>query len=80
MSEWRQIGGRYWEVFKLLYERLSGITSPAAGQEVTKIGFWEDTNGNTKYIKFQNGENVLYTLAFSNAGEAAAETWSITRL
>jgi len=49
------------------------------GQKITKLGFWEDANGNLKYIKVYDGESLLFTLTFSNAGAASEESWSITR-
>ena len=56
-----------------------GITGLTPEQHVTKIGFWEDVDGNIKYIKFYDDNNLVFTLEFSNAGAAGAETWSITR-
>jgi hypothetical protein len=58
---------------------LSTFTAPPLGKKITKIGFWEDAEGNMKYIKFQQGDTVLFTLEFSNGGTADSETWSITR-
>ena len=58
---------------------VSGIMAPPKGHKITKIGFWEDSNGNLKYIKAYDGETLLFTLTFSNAGEAAAETWNMAR-
>ena len=58
---------------------LSTLTSAPIGKKISKIGFWEDANGNIKYIKFYEGNDLLFTLTFSNAGEAASETWNITR-
>lgn len=55
------------------------ITSPPVGKKVTKIGVWEDANGNKKYVKFYEDEELLYTLTWSNAGEATEETYNITR-
>jgi hypothetical protein len=49
------------------------------GQKITKLGFWEDSNGNLKYIKAYDGETLLFTLTFNNAGEATQETWNIAR-
>lgn len=51
----------------------------ARGKNITKIGFWEDSSGNIKYIKFYDGEEELYVLTFSDAGASAEETWNITR-
>jgi hypothetical protein len=69
------------EHLQLQYIRaaLSGITAPGKGHKITKIGFWEDSNGDIKYIKFYDDETELFTLTFSNAGEATEETWNITR-
>jgi len=58
---------------------LSSITRVPSGKSVSKIGFWEDSDGNIKYIKFYDGTDVIFTLEFSNAGTASSETWSITR-
>ena len=49
------------------------------GQKITKLGFWEDSNGNLKYIKAYDGETLLFTLTFSTAGEATQETWNVAR-
>jgi len=57
----------------------SSITKIPVGKTVTKIGFWEDANGDVKYIKFYDGAEELYVLTFSNAGAASSETWNITR-
>ncbi len=58
---------------------LSSITAPGKDHKITKIGFWEDANSNIKYIKFYDGETLLFTLTFSDAGEATEETWNIAR-
>jgi len=58
----------------------SSISRIPSGKSVSKIGFWEDSDGNIRYIKFYDGEEVLFTLEFSNAGTASSETWSITRI
>jgi len=50
-----------------------------ADKTVTKISFWEDASGNIKYIKYYDGAELLFTLEFSDAGTASAETWSVTR-
>jgi len=72
--------GQYQQAYKAIYDAIrSGLANAPQGKNVTKIGFWEDANGNIKYIKFYDGAEVLFTLTFSNAGAAGAETWSITR-
>lgn len=72
--------GRYQEAFKAIHDAIrSSLLAPPEGKNITKIGFWEDSNGDIKYIKFYDGEELLFTLAFSNAGEASEETWNITR-
>lgn len=58
---------------------LSGIMAPSKSHKITKLGFWEDSNGNLKYIKAYDGETLLFTLTFSNAGAASSETWNMTR-
>ena len=71
---------RYAEAYKAIYDAIrSGLTKVPQGKNVTKIGFWEDSDGNIKYIKFYDGEELLFTLTFSDAGEATEETWSIAR-
>ena len=55
------------------------FTRAPEGKQITKIGFWEDTNGDIKYIKFYDGETLLLTLTSSKAGEATEETWNFTR-
>lgn len=78
MSEvpWSQ----YDKAYKAIHDAIrSLITSAPEGKKITKIGFWEDADGNIRYIRFYDGETLLFTLAFSNAGEAASETWSISR-
>lgn len=46
---------------------------------IKKISVWEDIDGNVKYIKYYDSQgNLLFTLEFSNAGEALTER-SITR-
>jgi hypothetical protein len=72
--------GDYSWAFQAIHDAIrSGLASAPAGKKVTKVGFWEDANGDIKYIKFYDGEDLLFTLTFSDAGEAASETWSITR-
>jgi hypothetical protein len=72
--------GRYEEAYKAIHNAIvSGITKPPEGRKITKIGFWEDANGNIKYIKYYDGATLLFTLEFSNAGAASSETWSIAR-
>jgi len=72
--------GRYGEAYRAIHDAIrSALAAPPEGKKVTKIGFWEDAEGNIKYVKFYDGADLLFTLAFSNAGEAASETWSITR-
>lgn len=74
-----QWGSSPW-AYKAIHDAIrSGLASAPAGKKVTKIGFWEDANGNVKYMKFYDGEELLFTLTFSVAGEASSETWSITR-
>ena len=75
-SKW----GDYAWAYKAIHDAVrSGLASAPAGKKVTKVGFWEDANGDVKYIKFYDGEDLLFTLTFSDAGEASEETWSITR-
>lgn len=72
--------GSYSWAFKAIHDAIrSDLANAPQGKKVTKIGFWEDADGNIKYIKFYDGEELLFTLSFSNAGEAAAETWNIVR-
>jgi len=76
MVEW----GNYAEAYKAIHDAIrSSLTNAPEGKSITKIGFWEDVNGNIKYIKFYDGAELLFTLTLSNAGEATSETWSITR-
>jgi len=58
---------------------LSALTAAPEDKKVVKVGFWEDANGNIKYIKFYDGAELLFTLTFSNAGVATSETWSVER-
>jgi len=71
--------GNFSEAFKAIYYALKGITAPPSGKDITKIGFWEDANGDIKYIKFYDGAELLFTLTFSDAGASSAETWNVTR-
>jgi len=72
--------GQYAQAFKAIHDAMrSGLAKAPEGKNVTKIGFWEDANGNIKYIKFYDDAELLFTLEFSNAGAAGSETWSITR-
>lgn len=74
------VWGRYPEAYKAIHDAIrSGLANAPQGKNVTKIGFWEDVDGNIRYIKFYDGADLLFTLEFSNAGEAASETWSIIR-
>jgi len=76
MVEW----GNYAEAYKAIHDAIrSGLANAPEGKSITKIGFWEDANGDIKYIKFYAGAELLFTLEFSNAEEAASETWNITR-
>jgi len=77
MAEW----GNYAKAYKAVHDAIrSGLTSAPEGKDVRKMGFWEDSEGNVRYIKFYDGEGVLlFTIEFSNAGEATSETWNITR-
>lgn len=76
MVEW----GNYAEAYKAIHDAIrSGLADAPKGKNITKIGFWEDSDGNIRYIKFYADAELTFTLTFSNAGEAAAETWSITR-
>jgi len=56
-----------------------GLTNPLGGHKVTRIGVWEDVNGDTRYMKYYDGNELLFTVAFGNAEEALSETWSIVR-
>ena len=74
-----QWGNSAW-AYKAIHDAIrSGLASAPEGKKVRKIGFWEDSSGNIKYIKFYDGETLLFTLTFSDAGEASSETWNITR-
>jgi hypothetical protein len=76
LTEW----GQYAKAYEMLHNALiSGIVAAPEGHKVTKLGFWEDGNGNLRYIKAYDGELLLFTLEFSNASEAGSETWSIIR-
>jgi len=76
MVEW----GNYAEAYKVIHDAIrSGLADAPEGKNITKIGFWEDSNGDIKYIKFYDGAELLFTLEFSNAGSAPSETWNITR-
>jgi hypothetical protein len=71
---------RRYEAFKAIHDAIrSGLLSAPEGKKITKLSFWEDANGNIKYIKAYDGAELLFTLEFSNAGASAAETWNITR-
>lgn len=70
---------RYAEAYEAIHSALRTIMAPRKGEKITKLGFWEDVNGDLKYIKAYDGETVIFTLEFSNAGEATEETWNITR-
>jgi len=56
-----------------------GLTNPLGVHKVTRIGVWEDVNGDTRYMKYYDGNELLFTVAFDNAQEALSETWSIAR-
>lgn len=72
--------GQYQQAYKAIHDAIrSGLANAPQGKNVTKIGFWEDSDGNIKYIKFYDGAGLLFTLEFSNAGAAGSETWNITR-
>jgi len=72
--------GQYQQAYKAIHDAIrSGLANVPQGKNVTKIGFWEDSDGNIKYIKFYDGAELLFTLEFSNAGAAGSETWNITR-
>lgn len=72
--------GQYQQAYRAIHDAIrSGLANAPQGKNVTKIGFWEDSDGNIKYIKFYDGVELLFTLEFSNAGAAGAETWNITR-
>lgn len=76
MVEW----GNYAEAYKAIHDAIrSSLADTPEGKNITKIGFWEDANGDIKYIKFYDGAELLFTLEFSNAGAASSETWNITR-
>jgi len=76
MVEW----GRYADAYRAIHDAiLSALSAPPQGKKVTKIGFWEDADGNIRYVKFYESAELLFTLTFSNAGEAASETWNLTR-
>lgn len=64
---------------ELIVKQIGAITDAPSNQTITKLGFWEDADGKMKYIKYYSGETLLFTLTFSDAGEAASETWNITR-
>jgi len=75
MVEW----GNYREAYKAIHDAIrSGLASVSEGKTLTKIEFGEDAAGNIKEIKFYDGEELLFTLTFSNAS-AVASTWDITR-
>jgi len=75
-SKW----GDYSWAFKAIHDAIrSGLAGAPIGKNITKVGFWEDADGNIKYIKFYDGAELLFTLEFSNAGAAGSETWNITR-
>jgi len=70
----------YAQAYKAIHDAIrSGLAKAPEGKNVTKIGFWEDANGNIKYIKFYDGAELLFTLTFSDAGESSEETWNIMR-
>jgi len=65
----------YAQAYKAIHDAIrSGLAKAPEGKNVTKIGFWEDANGNIKY-----GAELLFTLTFSDAGESSEETWNIMR-
>ena len=57
----------------------SGLTDSPVGRKVTRIGFWEDVNSDTRYMKYYDGNDLLFTVTFGNAQEVLSETWSMTR-
>ena len=72
--------GQYAQAYNAIHDAIrSGLASAPEGKKVTKIGFWEDADSNIKYIKFYDGEELLFTLTLSDAGAAGSETWNITR-
>ena len=62
-----------------LKSRLSILNAPPDGKNITKISFWEDAEGNTKYIKYYSNDDNIYSLTFSDAGASNQETYNITR-
>jgi hypothetical protein len=74
------VWSNYAQAYKAIHDAIrSGLAKAPEGKNVTKIGFWEDANGNIKYIKFYDGAELLFTLTFSDAGESSEETWNIMR-
>ena len=72
--------GQYAQAFKAIHDALlSSLVSPPEGKRITKVGIWKDGTGKIKYMKYYDGDELLFTLEFSNAGAAGSETWNITR-
>lgn len=72
--------GQFARAFKEIADRIiSSLMSAPGGKKITKLGFWEDANGDLKYIKAYDSETLLFTLTDSRAGEATEETWTYTR-
>ncbi len=63
----------------MLTQLLGNIMSPPEGKKITKLGFWEDANGLLKHLKAFENDTALFTLTWSDAGEATEETYNVER-
>ncbi len=77
---WMESGStEHAQLQKIRSALLSEFLRAPLGHMITKLGFWEDSNGNLKYVKVYDGETLLFTIEFSNAEAAESETWNMSR-
>ena len=62
-----------------LHHLEASITATYSSKKITKIGYWLDAAGDVKYVKYYSGDELIFTLTYSNAGSATNETWNVTR-
>lgn len=67
------------EDIEQVMKRMGGLLWVPKGRKLTRLDFYEDVNGNVRYIMMWDGTLKIGRWELDDAGAAPAITWSMIR-